>query len=142
MPGSLGPLLGLLYQAWVARRHEELAAAGYPDIRPAHGLVFRDLPPEGARVTVLAARTGVTKQQMSLLADELVGLGYLERIPDPTDGRARIVRLTDRGEQAFVAVRAINVRLEQDWASRFNADRLRRVRADLEDLIRALDLAL
>ena len=141
MPGALGPLLRLPYQAWVARRHEELAAAGYTDIRPAHGLVFQHLPPEGARVTELAAWAGMTKQQLSLLADELVGLGYLERAPDPADGRARIVRLTAGGEAAFTLVREINARIEAEWAARFGDDRLRSLRRELEDLLRALDLA-
>ena len=141
MPRSLGPLMGLLYQAWVARRHEELAAAGYPEIRPAHGLVFQHLPAEGARLTELAARAQVTKQQLSLLVDELVGWGYLERVPDPADGRARLVRPTERGEQLFAAVRGINARLEREWASRFDAERLQRLRGDLQDLIHALDLA-
>ncbi len=141
MPGSVGPLLGLLYQAWVARRHEELAAVGYPEIRPAHGLVFQHLPPAGARLVDLATRAQATKQQLSVLVEELVGWGYLERAPDPADGRARLVRPTERGERLFAAVRRINARLERDWASRFDADRLPRLRGDLQDLIRALDLA-
>lgn len=141
MPGALGPLLRLPYQAWVARRHEELVAVGYTDIRPAHGLLFQHLPPEGARVTELAAWAGVTKQQLSLLADELVGLGYLERARDPADGRARLVRLTARGEAAFARVREINARIEADWAARFGAARLQALRHELEDLLRALDLA-
>ena len=51
LPGALGPLLRLPYQAWVNRRHEALAAAGYSEIRSVHGLVFQHLPPGGVNVT-------------------------------------------------------------------------------------------
>ena len=141
LPGALGPLLRLPYQAWVARRHAVLAEAGYLDVRPAHGLVFQHLPPEGARVTELAARAGVTKQHLSLLVEELEELGYLERVADPADKRVRIVRLTARGEALVDRVRQVNARIEAEWADRFGAPRLEVLRRELQDLIRALDLA-
>ncbi|MGF0317793.1 MarR family winged helix-turn-helix transcriptional regulator [Nocardia fluminea] len=56
--------------------------------------------PGGTRLTDLAAQAQVTKQTASTLADHLVRAGYLERVADPTDGRARLLRLTPTGRTA------------------------------------------
>ena len=141
MPQYLPPLLRLPYQAFIGRLHEELATRGYPEIRPAHGIVFQYLPATGARVTDLAARSQVTKQQMSLLVDDLVQCGYLERAPDPADGRAKIVRPTPHGETLLRTAEEISTGIERNWAARFGEQRLRRLRGDLEELIRTLDIA-
>ncbi len=141
MPQYLPPLLRLLYQAFIDRLHEELATRGYPEIRPAHGIVFQYLPATGARVTDLAARSQVTKQQMSLLVDDLVQRGYLERAPDPADGRAKIVRPTPHGETLLRTAEEISTGIERDWAARVGEQRLRRLRGDLEELIRILGIA-
>jgi DNA-binding MarR family transcriptional regulator len=74
-----------------------LAAAGYPDLRPADSRVFENLDPAGTRLTVLAARAQMTHQSMGELVAGLEARGYVERRPDPADRRARLVCLTDRG---------------------------------------------
>lgn len=61
-------------------------------IRPAHTGVFPHVDVEGTRVTVLAERMGVSKQAVSKLVEELVEWEVFERIPDPRDGRAHLVR--------------------------------------------------
>ena len=100
-PPYSGPLIGAL----LAIPHKELqqrvqagfAAAGLPEIRPAHAAVFQWLPPEGGRATELADRIGTTKQAVGYLIDYLERHGYLERVADPRDGRALIVRRTEKG---------------------------------------------
>ncbi len=85
-----------------------LAEAGIQDIRPAHFKVFEYLPPEGARLTDLAQHAQATKQAISYLVDDLVNRGYLERIPDSTDGRANLIRRSARGIEAeAIAVSAV-----------------------------------
>lgn len=92
-----------------------LAAAGYPDIRAADHHVFEHLDPGGTRITVLAARAQMTHQSMSELISGLEARGYLERLPDPTDRRARLVQLTPRGRaMARVAVSEIAA-IEAAW---------------------------
>ena len=93
----LGALLRIPFQAITARLHTEFAAAGFADLSPAQFVVFQHLPAEGARVSELAARAQITKQSMGYLIDYLAARGYVERLPDPADGRAAIVRLTERG---------------------------------------------
>jgi|tagenome__1003787_1003787.scaffolds.fasta_scaffold19993098_2 DNA-binding MarR family transcriptional regulator len=75
---------------------EGVAAAGHP-IRPSHSLVFGQLGPEGARLTAMARVANVTPQAMSELVDELESMGYVERTPDPTDRRAKLIVLTEQG---------------------------------------------
>src|SRR5438034_9226204 len=97
------PLAGLLETAMEAVLTEfrrDLAASGYADIRPTHGCVFRFVRDDGMRLTELASLAGMTKQSVGELVDDLVELGYVERIPDPADRRAKLICLTERGVEA------------------------------------------
>lgn len=97
--------IGLLFQQ-LARDFERRARAtlrsrGHVGLQPSHQVVFASLGGDGARLTELADRAGMTKQAMGQLVDDLETLGYVERIPDAADGRAKIVRLTPDG-RAFL----------------------------------------
>ena len=119
------PLIRLLdiafseYDAEVIRR---LATTDYSDIRPAHGCVFGNVDPDGTRLTDLADRAHMTKQSVGEVVTDLQQLGYVERIPDPSDGRAKIIRLTARG------ARRPGARLETDQRHRARVDRALRGR--------------
>lgn len=97
--------IGILFQQlardFERRARSTLRARGHTGLQPSHQVIFASLGPEGARLTDLAARAAMTKQAMGQLVDDLEAQGYLERVPDPADGRAKIVRLTRRG-QAFL----------------------------------------
>ena len=67
------------------------AQSGKP-IRAAHTTLFPHIDLDGTRATVLAERLGVSKQAIGPLIDELEAWGFLERVPDPSDGRAKLVR--------------------------------------------------
>ena len=73
-----------------------LAARGFTDIRPAHGYVFAALS-TGMTTSGLAVALDITKQAAAQLVDTLVERGYLRRQPDPRDGRAQLLVLTERG---------------------------------------------
>ncbi len=135
---NLDQLLRVPFQALVAELHRRLAEAGFGDIRPAYTSVFALLDEHGMRLGELAERAQLTKQLMNYLVTTLEQLGYVERAPDPTDGRARIVRLTARGLQASQAGRRIIFEIEADWAARAGGKRMRRLRSDLETLANAI----
>jgi DNA-binding MarR family transcriptional regulator len=120
--------------ALLAQLHQELAAAGYPDIRPAHGYVFQYTDPEGSRLTDIARRAGLTKPTVLAAVDDLEQLGYAERVPDPADRRAKVIRLTPRGAAAATEAGRIITRIENDWASRLGARRATALRRGLEEL--------
>lgn len=129
---SLGFLLRDLYGRLQARVYGEVAAAGHPGLRPTHSPVLRHLPPEGGRVADLARLTGLAKQSVSYVVDDLVALGYLRSQPDPDDGRARRLTYTARGRALLACLAAAGRDAEAALAARLGAARVRALRATLE----------
>jgi DNA-binding MarR family transcriptional regulator len=136
---NISQLLRIPYQAFIRRLHAELSAAGYPDIRPSHGVVFQHLRAEGSRLTDLADRAMITKQSMGYLVDYLEARGYLERVPDPADSRAKLVRMTEQGWELTRVAEGIIARIEADWAQRCGRHAFERLRSLLQDLILTVD---
>jgi DNA-binding MarR family transcriptional regulator len=102
-----------------------LAAAGYHELRPTHGCVFGTIGPGGDRLTSLSERAGMTKQAVGEVVSELEKLGYAERVADPSDGRAKIIRLTDRGQAAYKVGLDAMAELQRGWEERYGAERVR-----------------
>jgi DNA-binding MarR family transcriptional regulator len=130
----IGALLRIPREAALRQTMEGLAAAGYDDLRPAHFTVFQHMPPAGIWLTELADAALMTKQSMGYLVDELEARGYIERVPDPADRRAKLVRLTTRGRAVDDTVRAVIRRIEDDWAANMGAEDF----AELTRLLRRL----
>jgi DNA-binding MarR family transcriptional regulator len=112
--------------------YKRVAAAGFGDIRPGHGCVFGNIDPEGSRLTDLAFRANMTKQSVGEVTSDLERRGYVERVPDPEDGRAKIIRLTPRGHEAQAIGRQLIDEAEQEWAERYGAERIAALREALE----------
>lgn len=132
---NLGRLLLTAFRSVVDELINRLAEAGYTDLRSAHSRVFENLPDAGARVSDLAERAQMTHQSMSELVLHLERRGYLERRPDPTDGRAKIVVLTARGQELSHCAAACMEAIEDNWARRLGAQRMRDLRASLEEAV-------
>lgn len=130
-------LLGLSFQQLFHTFMGRLAAAGYPDLRPAHGFVLRALAREGATGVELAAQLGVTKQAVGQLLDYLEAEGYVERRPHPLGGRRRLVVLSPYGRQHLADADAIMHAVEAGWTAPLDDARLRELRGMLTTLIRA-----
>ncbi|SRR5579884_1509760 len=140
-PGlNISWLLWAPYHAYLARLHQDLALAGYPDIRPAHGgHVLRHLRAEGSRLTDLAQRAQLTKQSIGYLVDYLEARGYVERVPDPADSRAKLIRLTARGWELTRVAEGIIARLEAEAAQRLGADKWHQLRRLLHEYAAVLE---
>ncbi|MGH2558099.1 MAG: MarR family winged helix-turn-helix transcriptional regulator [Thermomicrobiales bacterium] len=134
---GLADLLRIPYQSLTARVLADLNAAGFDDLRAAHLTVFKYLDPDGSRLTDLTAQAQMTKQSMGALIADLERWGYLERAPDPADGRARIVRHTERGWAATRAARASIHAFEAEWERQIGPERMRHFRAVLEEFAAA-----
>jgi DNA-binding MarR family transcriptional regulator len=104
---------------------ERLEASGFPDSPPSFHPIFENLDPEGTRLTVLAARAGLTHQSVGEVVAELERRGYIERITDPTDKRARLVSLTDLGRELVRAAIRHIADIEREWGDRWTAGGLR-----------------
>lgn len=94
---DLGVLAARLQFTLQAELYERLAGSGYPELHPRHSTVLAYLDEDGIRATELARLSGRPKQVVGRLVDELEGLGYVERRPDPADRRAKLVVPTERG---------------------------------------------
>jgi DNA-binding MarR family transcriptional regulator len=136
---TLGALLRLPYEVLARRVYGGLAERGFPDIRIAHSAVFRHITPRGSRVTELAERAQMAKQSMAYLVESLTEAGYLTSVPDPADGRARLVRLTARGRRVWDALIALSAEAEAEFAQRLGAAKVARLRKLLEELAKQIE---
>lgn len=92
------------------------------------------IAPNGSRVSDLAEQARVTKQSAASLVEQLEKAGYVERVPDPTDGRARLVRLTPRLRRVADAADAEVERVLSEWADHIGQHRLDQLHEILRDL--------
>ena len=109
-----------------------LAERGHEHVRPAHGAVFQFLDDTGTTVSVLAERAQMTKQAMAELVGHLETHGYLQRVPDPTDRRAKLVLATDRGREVFAIAQGLVPEVEARVESIIGADRMAALSSDLD----------
>ena len=115
--GNFGTLLRDPAFAIMELVAEGLVERGFLDFRPALGTIGQHVSDTGSRVTDLAQLAQVSKPTVVYLVNDLERLGYVERVPDPSDGRAKLVRLTERGRQAQQAAREIVAEIEADWSN-------------------------
>ena len=104
-PASSTPtLLRTAYNVLSAAIYRAVSQAGAPGLRPAHGNAMEMLAIEdGLRLTDIAARAGMAPQSMGELVDDLVAKGYLRRLEDPADRRAKRIYLTALGHRTVLA---------------------------------------
>jgi DNA-binding MarR family transcriptional regulator len=131
-------LLMMLGEQFSVRVYEGYAAAGFDDIRPAHQVVFDLLSHEGDRVVDLAKRADTTKQAMGYLVAYLEERGYLERVPDPKDGRAQIVRRTTRGWDVTRVARHLILQIQQEWGEQFGTERMEQLILLMRELVKSV----
>lgn len=136
----MGALLRVPFLTVVGRIYDGLVAAGFNDITYAHLAVFRHIDErEGSRLIDLAEEAQITKQSMGYLVDNLEELGYVTRVLDPHDGRARLIRLTEHGEEVMRVARDVVRGVEAEWASYLGEDRMNQLRDILKDLVTMLE---
>ncbi|MGY1740037.1 MULTISPECIES: MarR family winged helix-turn-helix transcriptional regulator [unclassified Blastococcus] len=114
---NLGLLCFFPHRAMEARVLEALAAAGFDDITLAQGRVAARIGEHGTRLTDLAEQAQVTKQTAGFLVDQLEKAGYVRRVPDPTDGRARLICFAERGRAAVAVARRVEAEVEAEWTA-------------------------
>jgi DNA-binding MarR family transcriptional regulator len=129
-------LMAGAFRALIDDLHRELAQRGHPDARPVHGFALQAIG-DGARVSDLAQRLGVSKQAAAKTAAALERLGYASREPDPADGRAVRLRRTPRGEEMLALSAEIFDRQRAGWVAQLGDDRVRALEDDLERIAAA-----
>ena len=111
-----------------------LVDRGFGDLRPSMVAVAQHMKADGSRVTDLAAAAWVTKASVVQAVDELERLGYVERTPDPSDGRAKLVRPTEKALAAEAAGREVIAEIRDAWAEAMGRERMNSLEAGLRQL--------
>lgn len=127
---NTGLLLYIPYRWLENRVTAALVEAGY-DITPAQMKIVQRIGPAGTRLTELAEQAQVTKQTAGFLVDQLEKAGWVERVPDPSDKRARLVRISAKGNEAIPVATAAVAAVEAEWEAHLGPRRMAQLRSTL-----------
>ena len=116
-PVDLGVALFIPYRYMEDRIFRAVQDAGFDDWTLAQVRVFQRLAPDGSRLTDLADQAQMSKQSAGVLVDQLERLGYVRRVPDPTDGRARMIVIEERGRQAAEVAKTTSNEILAEWTA-------------------------
>lgn len=122
----------------------ELFAAGqveqrFPGIRFSHLQIWGNLGTDGIRLTALADHANLSLAACSELVNDLERLGYLERRPDPSDGRAKLIHPTTEGRALLDEAGREVAQLEARWRTHLPNDDFDLACRTLDTLLRSLD---
>lgn len=123
------------FRTLIERLHEELARQGHPEARPAHGFAMQAIGTAGVTASELGRRLGVSKQAAGKTVDRLARLGYVERVADTADARAKVVRLTPLGLDLLTRSAAIFDDLRAEWVRSLGADQVAAVESALRVVV-------
>ena len=112
---DLGVSLFIPYRYSEDRIFQALLDAGFDDWTLAQCRVFQRIAPDGSRLTDLAEQAQMSKQSAGVLVDQLERLGYVRRVSDPADGRARLIVIEQRGWRAIEVVTATLDEIYSAW---------------------------
>ena len=135
---DLATLMFVSYRAMDERVVRAVRDAGY-DVTPAQARLAQRVADDGSRLTELAERAQVTKQTASLLVAALEREGVVERVPDPEDGRARLIRLTERGRAASRVAMGVVMGVEREWTEHLGEEVAEQLREALVRLREVTD---
>ena len=129
---DIGILLALAYQQFVDELRASLESGGIHDLCRSDGYVLRAVAAGPLTVSELAERLAISKQGAGQIVDDMVRRGYLERRPDPDDGRARLLRLAPHGKDVLTAARRFHRSYERRLRRMHGAEQVATLRAVLE----------
>ncbi|HEU0027212.1 MAG TPA: MarR family winged helix-turn-helix transcriptional regulator [Ktedonobacterales bacterium] len=132
----IGATLNILAQTLNRRVARAAHERGFIDFRAAFHPVFQWCRTEGSRLTELAERAGVTKPSMSEIVDVMERLGYVERVPDPRDRRATLIRRTPRGWEINRIARDTIEAAQDEWRRALGEDEFAQLLSALRRLTR------
>jgi DNA-binding MarR family transcriptional regulator len=137
-PLNLGLLLFIPYRAMESAVLDELRAHGHP-LTLSQARVFQRIGPDGSRPGELAEATQLSKQTLGSILDQLEAAGYVTRAPDPTDGRARLVTVTETGRELVALSLPVVERTERAWTEHLGPVQSRQLHEALVELRRITD---
>ena len=135
---DLATLMFVSYRAMNDRVVRAMREAGY-DVTVAQARLAQRIADEGSRLTELAESAQVTKQTASLLVAALEREGLVERVPDPEDGRSKLIRFTERGRAASQHAMGIVMDVEREWSEHLGPEGAGQLRDGLLQLREVTD---
>ena len=136
---NVGVLMYVASRSLEKRAYDALVAAGAADVTPTQARLLAQIDPDGTRVVTLAARARVTKQSAAFLVDQLERAGYVVRVADPHDGRAKLVRLTPHARAIGDAADAEVARALGEWEAYLGPTRMRQLEETMARLRQITD---
>jgi DNA-binding MarR family transcriptional regulator len=136
---AIGQLLVRLLREFRDDLAAPRADAGYGDVRETHFQIFGNVRMGGIRLTELADRAQLSLAAASELVNDLVDLGYLVRRPDPDDGRAKLIDLTQRGQALMADAGRRVVDIERRWSEIVGAKNYAQMTRTMQRLLDDLD---
>ncbi|MBG0560853.1 MarR family winged helix-turn-helix transcriptional regulator [Actinoplanes aureus] len=131
---NVGLLMFIAYREMERRVLDAVVAAGFDDITLAQARVFQRIGPDGTRLGELAEQAQVTKQTAGFLVDQLERAGYVERVADPADARAKLVRIAEKGRAAGSIAGRTVAEVEAEWHAHLGRQRMDQLREALSRL--------
>ncbi|MFC7623849.1 MarR family winged helix-turn-helix transcriptional regulator [Microlunatus sp. GCM10028923] len=130
----VGVLMFVASRAVETRVIEAVQAAGYSDLTVAQGRIAARIGPHGTRLSELAEQAQVAKQTATALVDRLEAAGYVERVVDPSDARARLVRISRKGRKVVAIARRVEAEIDAEWTRHLGSRRMAQLKATLAEL--------
>jgi DNA-binding MarR family transcriptional regulator len=135
-PGyELPLLLAAAFRELIDSLHAELSKHGHGEARPIHGFALQAIGPDGATVSELGRRLGVSKQAAAKTAAGLEKLGYIARQPSALDARATVLTRTARGSEMLERSAVIFEQLRRDWVHRLGAEEVSAIEDGLAAIV-------
>lgn len=130
----IAALLRMAHEATQDLLYRHVADAGHMDLRPAHFRLLRFPGIDCTRPIDLAQRLETSKQAINPLLNDLEEWGYITRLPDPEDGRGRVIVLTPRGHDLMGSIRQRHAEIEAGLEAELGAEAF----AQLKDALRVI----
>jgi len=132
---NVGRLLLLSFRLFERAFQRHAGDHGFGEIRMSHLPILRNIREEGSRTTEIAELSNLTKQAVGIVTNELEGMRYIKRFPDPMDGRAKLVRFTKKGLDFMAALPTILRDTEKEMGSGIGEENYRHLNQLLIDLV-------
>jgi DNA-binding MarR family transcriptional regulator len=116
-----------------------MRARGVVKMQPSYPRLLGNLDTEGTSLSGLARRMGVTRQAVAQLVKEIEAAGFVERRPDPNDGRGVIIAFTPIGRHTLAMAVQVMGEIERDYASVIGEDGLEDLKTRLKAILDRFD---
>jgi len=135
-PAHIGWDLWQATFAWKGRYTQEMVELGYTWYGEARGNLMQHITAEGISQSELVSKTGLSKQAIQQLLDDLTADDVIERIQDPVDSRRRLVVLTKNGLKAFRAANKVKLNIESEYQQLLGVSAFKNLRGALIKIVK------